>query len=170
MSGVIFVSQQSFGIMNPFGLPFIKQPNVQPVQAVSIPSPAPVSNGIMAGRWVVVKSYQDATRVTATIDGIPTICMVEDDQIFYVVRNVDGRKEIGGFQYAPITTPVTNNEKVQPTTQQVNNVSSQQSNLDSRMAQLEGTVSEIANYMSYIKNALGEGVSNASVPKNDATQ
>lgn len=158
--------------MNPFGIPFMQNAAVvqspQPVQAVTLnqPQPAPTQS-INAGRWEIVKSYQDATRVTASIDGAPTICMLENDSVFYVVRIVDGRKEIGIFRYTPVTENVgqqaTNNQQLQ-TVQQV-----QDNGFEDRLARMEKSMSELTNYMSYIRSALGEGVSNndsvSSVPK-----
>lgn len=161
--------------MNPFGLPFLPQnpgivPPPQPIQAVTMnpvqPSPPAQIN---TGRWVVVKSYQDATRVTASVDGTPTICMLENEPIFYVVRNVDGRKEIGGFQFAPITN---NDNRLQENMvapqQQVQQVSSQQqsNDLQTRMVNMENSIAEMSKYLAYIKSALGEGVNNESVSSN----
>lgn len=154
--------------MNPFGIPFMQNtgnilPQQQPISAVApITNPSPATP-LNTGRWVIVKSYQDAVRVTSSIDGTPTICMLEDDSVFYVIRNVDGRKEIGGFKYIPLTgnnvlETVQSSPIVQQPIQQVQQ--SQQNNLENRVAQMEKSVADIANYMSYIKSALGEGVSN----------
>lgn len=163
--------------MNPFGIPFMQNVGtILPPQQQPIPTVAPITNPTPpappnTGRWVVVKSYQDAIRVTSSIDGTPTICMMEDDSVFYVVRNVDGRKEIGGFKYIPLTGN-NNVESVQqsaPMVQQQQPIQQQpvqQNDWESRISRMEKSVADIASYMSYIKSALGEGVSNEPVSSN----
>lgn len=160
--------------MNPFGLPFLPQnpgivPPPQPVQAVTMNPVQPPPAQINSGRWVVVKSYQDAIRVTASVDGTPTICMLDNEPIFYVVRNVDGRKEISGFQFAPITNSNRMQENVMAPSQQQNQqgfTQQQSTDIQTRMANMESSIAEISKYLSYIKSALGEGTNNESVSSN----
>lgn len=74
------------------------QQNQQPNQISQPTQP----NVTLPWQWKAVSSYQDVTMENVPMDGTPILCMLQNEATFYIVRMVDGRKMINGFQFTPI--------------------------------------------------------------------
>ena len=119
-----------FGYGNPMQVPMPQQ--VQPPQQV--------------GRWLMVHSYKEVEVAPVPIDGTPSLFMLADRPVFYVVTMQGGQKYISSFVFQEQTN-APQQEQNQPV--QETAVAEQQSPqvdvkaLEDRLAQIE---QELASY------------------------
>lgn len=115
-----------FGYGNPMQVPMPQQ--VQPPQQI--------------GRWLMVHSYKEVEVAPVPIDGTPSLFMLADKPVFYVVTMQGGQKFISSFVFQEQTnTPQQEPEPRQPSQEEA--VAEQQSpqvdvkSLEDRLAQIE---------------------------------
>jgi hypothetical protein len=83
------------------------------------------------GRWQTVDSYQAVQSMPVPADGTPTIFMLSDQPIFYVVSMANGQKFINAYKFFAMNS---NEEASEQKQQQA------QSPLETRVAKLENII------------------------------
>jgi hypothetical protein len=104
---------------------------------IQMPMPQQVQPPQQVGRWLMVHNYKDVEVAPIPIDGTPSLFMLADKPVFYVVTMQGGQKFISAFEFQEQTnTPQQQQESEQK--QAVADEQPQQVNaLEERLAQIE---------------------------------
>ena len=130
-----------FGYGNPMQVPMPQQ--VQPPQQV--------------GRWLMVHSYKEVEVAPVPIDGTPSLFMLADRPVFYVVTMQGGQKYISSFVFQEQTNAPPQEQEPRQSVQETAVVEQQPPQVDVKA--LEDRLTQIEQELASYRRA---GVSNES--------
>lgn len=119
------------------------QPIQQPVQTTQTPIQQPVQQSIQnptisPWQWKTVSNYHEMTLESVPFDGTPVLYMLQNESIFYIVRMVDGKKMVNGFQFNPLEVDST-----QSPPQEEQTVESRLANVETNLGDLMEMINKL---------------------------
>lgn len=120
------------------------QPNYQAMSYMAQPQIVPQQKVVpQIGRWLTVNSYQEVQSTPIPADGTPSIFMLSDKPIFYVVSMSGGQKFINGYTFTSLNA--TDNVNTSAATEnQPSATNNNDNDINNRLTKLEESVAQLA--------------------------